>query len=210
MPGLADQYLALIKSNPYLQKFLQTIGFAEGAGYQTGFGGRYISDLDWHPYNRCQFKDAGGRWYDTGGQCGGRTTSAAGRYQFERGTWDSIASALGLQNFQPQAQDIAAVALIAQKGQLQNVLNGNAATAIQNLSGTWEGFQKQPLQKLLNFFNGTPSNVQPGQQQPAAPGPSSSSGGSFEQYLGVSVIGDKNRYLLAFVILLIIFIFAFN
>lgn len=32
----------------------------------------------------------------------------------------------------------------------------------------------------------------------------------FSQYLGVSVIGDKNRYLLAFAILVIIFIFAFN
>ncbi len=32
----------------------------------------------------------------------------------------------------------------------------------------------------------------------------------FSQYLGVSVIGEKNRYLLAFAILVIIFIFAFN
>ena len=43
-------------------------------------------------------------------------TTAAGRYQFLKGTWDGAARQYGLKDFSPQNQDIAALALMAQNG----------------------------------------------------------------------------------------------
>jgi muramidase (phage lysozyme) len=208
MPS-AQQYLELIKNSPNLQKFLQTIGWAEGADYQKGFSGRFIPSLDWHPYNKCQFANVGNGWRDTGGNCnaGTRTTSAAGKYQFERGTWESAARALGLQNFGPQSQDIAAVYLIDKAGALNDVLKGNAPSAVNKLKPVWEGFTTRPLQNIVNYFDGVTNGITRGNASGAQ---TISASDDFSKYIGKTVIGDKNRYLIAFVILVLIFIFAFN
>lgn len=195
--SLAQQYLQLIRSNPNLRRFLDVIGWAEGADYNVGFGGRRFSSYSWHPYSQRQFRitdPVTGR---------SSTTSAAGKYQYQRGTWDSVAGQLGLRDFSPVSQDIGAVHLIAQRGQLQNVLSGNFPAAVIGLRGEWQSFVTRPLNSILrrlSLTNDSAPNNSIGAVAASAP--------AFNT--NISIIGERNRYLLAFAILVIIFVFAFN
>ncbi|MFX9397317.1 glycoside hydrolase family protein, partial [Acinetobacter baumannii] len=91
-------------------------------GYNTLFGNERLDDLSSHPNIKKQFKQ-------TDGQV--KNTTAAGRYQFLKDTWDGVAKDLGLKDFSPKNQDIAAVALLAQNGALPSVLKGDFKTAVQ-------------------------------------------------------------------------------
>lgn len=194
MPNSA-YYQQLINSSTNLQKFLNLIGWAEGADYNIGFGGRVINDLSWHPYAQRQFR------------YGNSTTSAAGKYQFQRGTWDNDAGILGLQNFSPQSQDIAAVYEIDKAGALNDVLQGNVVSAVSKTQNIWQSFITRPLQSIVNKFGNTTNNFG---VQNASIFDTYNPSDYFNQFLGVEVLGQKNRYLIAFVIIVIIFVFAFN
>lgn len=195
--SLASYYENLIRSNTNLRKFLDVIGWAEGATYNVGFGNRKFYDLSWHPYRNRQFRiidPVTGR---------SSTTSAAGKYQFQRGTWDNVARQLGLRDFSPRSQDIAAVHLIATNGQLANVLRGNISQAVQGLKDEWQSFVTRPLRSILEKF-GYGSFDEPSSEIGAV---TVRNKPVFDK--NVKVIGEKNRYLIAFFILVIIFIFAF-
>lgn len=201
----ASQYRDLLASSPTLRQFLNLIGWAEGADYNIGWGKRIIPNLAWHPYNQRQFR--------INDPVTGRpsTTSVAGKYQFQRGTWDEAAKALGLKDFSPASQDLAAVWLLDNRGkgngQLQNVLQGNVATAVERLKPVWQGFVTRPLSAILDKWNNVSSTSKyPIPQQGVNAMPIN----DYSQYQGVEVFGAKNRYLIAFAILVIIFIFAFN
>ena len=71
------------------------------SGYRMGFGGKPIGSLASHPYARGKFTT--NMHADRFG--GSSTTSAAGRYQFQRGTWDGIAKKNGISDFSPASQD---------------------------------------------------------------------------------------------------------
>lgn len=109
--------------NPAVQKLLQTIRYAEGtsgpAGYQTKFGGGKFSDLSRHP--------------DQPVSSGGYTSTAAGAYQFLTPTWKAVSQKLGLKDFSPRSQDIAALDLAYQR---LKPLGGFAALEKQGLSGS--------------------------------------------------------------------------
>ena len=85
---------------------LDTIALAEGTagpqGYNTMFTHRTFGDLSRHPrqVNRSN----------------GYASDAAGRYQFLSTTWDGVAKELGLQDFSPQSQDVAALQLVRRRG----------------------------------------------------------------------------------------------
>lgn len=87
-------------SSPVGQGLLRAIRTGEGTagpkGYQTLFGGGTFNDLSRHP--------------DRVIKSGGYSSAAAGAYQFLPGTWNQIAGQLGLKDFSPQSQDIAALA----------------------------------------------------------------------------------------------------
>lgn len=78
---------------------LDAIATGEGANYNTLYGGSTFSDYS-------KFPDKGS--VITHGPNAGRVTHAAGRYQFEPGTWAEAAKALGLRDFSPESQDKAA------------------------------------------------------------------------------------------------------
>lgn len=116
--------------NDNVRKMLDLIAHSEGVkhGYHTMFGNTRINDLSRHPGVSKGFKQTDGK---------SNSTTAAGRYQFLKGTWNSLAKKYGLNDFSATNQDIAALALIAEKGQLQNVINGNLREAVSKLGGVW-------------------------------------------------------------------------
>ncbi|MFX5307891.1 hypothetical protein ABTC80_09140 [Acinetobacter baumannii] len=123
--------------SPNVQKMLDLIANAEGVqhGYNTLFGNERLDDLSSHPNIKKQFKQ-------TDGQV--KNTTAAGRYQFLKDTWDGVAKDLGLKDFSPKNQDIAAVALLAQNGALPAVLKGDFKTAVQKSGSTWASLPSSP------------------------------------------------------------------
>ncbi|MFY7027275.1 hypothetical protein ACOUI4_19340 [Acinetobacter baumannii] len=123
--------------SPNVRKMLDLIANAEGVkyGYNTLFGNERLDDLSSHPNIKKQFKQ-------TDGQV--KNTTAAGRYQFLKDTWDGVANQLGLKDFSPKNQDIAAVALLAQNGALPSVLKGDFKTAVQKSGVTWASLPSSP------------------------------------------------------------------
>ncbi len=125
-----EQYL----NDPNVLHYLDVIAKAEGtdkypnSGYNTKFGGGQFSDNADHPRELMSFKQTDGK---------NNLTSAAGRYQFTRQTWDSAANALGLTDFSPESQDLAAIYLINRRGQLDNVANGDFSSATAGLGNEW-------------------------------------------------------------------------
>lgn len=62
---------------------------------------------------------------------------ASGAYQFIPHTWGGLAKQFGAADFSPPWQDAMAVALIQQKGALDDVANGQLKLAIDKLATTW-------------------------------------------------------------------------
>lgn len=91
-------------SRPAIQKALRVIRFAEGTerggpdSYRVMFGGGLAPDLKRHP--------------DKVIKGNGYSSAAAGAYQFMPGTWSEKAQELGLSDFGPQNQDLAATGLM--------------------------------------------------------------------------------------------------
>lgn len=124
-------------SNPNVRRLLDVIASAEGVrhGYNTLFGNQRFNDLSSHPNIKKSFKQTDGRT---------NSTTAAGRYQFIKGTWDGLARQYGFRDFSPQSQDLGAIALIAQRGALKDVMSGNYQRAIGKLGGTWASLPSSP------------------------------------------------------------------
>ena len=95
--------------DPKARQWLDLLAYAEGTdksrtgqGYNVMFGGGTFKDLRRHP--------------DVVVKAPGIASAAAGRYQFMPGTWSEVSKKLGLSDFGPAAQDLAAVELMRQKG----------------------------------------------------------------------------------------------
>lgn len=123
--------LEALLGNPNVRKMLDLISYTEGTqanGYYTTFGGGRQSSLATHENRRKSFKQTDGK---------SNVSSAAGRYQFLKRTWDGLAKQYGLTDFGERSQDIGALALIAQKGQLERVVAGDIKGAAANLGSVW-------------------------------------------------------------------------
>lgn len=124
------QELERALSNPNVRKMLDVIANAEGVkhGYNTIFGNERSDDLKAHPNVKKEFTQTDGKK---------NSTTAAGRYQFLKGTWDSVSKKYGLTDFSPKNQDLAAVALILGRGALSDVIKGDFTKAVGKLGGEW-------------------------------------------------------------------------
>lgn len=158
-PGLSHDQYAL----------LSVISGTESPAYDMMNGGQRIKDYAAHP----GFVGAGG------------TTTATGRYQFVKGTWDMAAKALGLTDFSPASQDRAAVWVAqrvyrAKKGRdiNQDIAAGNYDAVREALAGTWEGLAKlsdSEFAKRMGVARSAPLAVAAGAPSTTAgPGPAAS------------------------------------
>jgi len=114
-----------------VKKFLDFLGRAEGADYNTIVGGSKFSDFRAHP-RVVGLRTAEG------------PSTAAGKYQIVGSTYDEVAPKLGIRDFTPDSQDRIAVELIRRKGALEDVRNGNFDAAIGKLGGTWASLPSSP------------------------------------------------------------------
>lgn len=114
-----------------VKKFLNVLGKAEGAGYNTIVGGSSFSDYSAHP-GIVGLVTAEG------------PSTAAGKYQITKTTYDRKASELGITDFSPESQDRIAIALIEEKNALEDIRNGDFNSAINKLGGVWASLPSSP------------------------------------------------------------------
>ncbi len=104
-PAVVGSTVAASDLKPYQAALLDTISGPESAGrYDVMYGGGRFSDFSQHPGKAIPIES---------GPNAGKTSSAAGRYQFLGSTWNQYANMMGLSDFSPANQDRAAWQLAA-------------------------------------------------------------------------------------------------
>lgn len=137
--------------NTNVRAFLHAIRLGEGTSDEKGYfrivGGDHFSHFVDHPRTK--------RWISRYKVW----SSAAGAYQIIAPTWDGLVRQYGFDDFTPETQDEAAVALIAEKRALRHVKNGAIEKAIPLLKGVWaslpgaDGGQRQePMRNVLAVY----------------------------------------------------------
>jgi len=120
-------YDALIR-NPNVRVMLDLISRAEGnTNYDTLVGGGRFKDFSSHPKTVVKIKSKDQTI----------TSDAAGRYQIMGRNWEPYSKRLGLTDFSPESQDKIAVAMLADRGALNSVLDGNFEKAIKQTKSQW-------------------------------------------------------------------------
>jgi muramidase (phage lysozyme) len=71
-------------------------------------------------------------------------STAFGRYQFLRKTWDEVSKKLGLTTIGPHEQDLAAVCLLLDCGALDYILRGQIRIAVRLARNIWASFPGSP------------------------------------------------------------------
>lgn len=113
------------------RRFLDFLAKAEGADYNVITGGGRFDDFSRHPGVVGMVTKQG-------------PSTAAGRYQITRTTYNDVAPKLGITDFSPESQDRIAIELIRRGGALQDVESGNFGAAINKLGGTWASLPSSP------------------------------------------------------------------
>lgn len=111
--------------------FLDMLAVSEGTfghgdnGYNVLVGGDLFNGYAKHPNVLVTLNKAGLK------------STAAGRYQFLKRTWDALAAKLHLSDFSPAAQDVAALELVAECRATDDVRSGRFADAVQKCRKIW-------------------------------------------------------------------------
>lgn len=138
-------HLQAALKNTNITAFLKAIRLGEGtsddAGYYRIVGGGMFTDDSKHPNVRVYIKR-----YDV-------NSSAAGAYQIINKTWLAVQKQYGLPDFSPQSQDEAAVALIAGRGALLEVLLGMFAQAVAKCSAEWASLPGSKAGQRVESFD---------------------------------------------------------
>ena len=115
--------------NQNVQAFLRALRLGEGtsdeAGYNRIVGGGTFADDSVHPHIKVFLPKY--QVYST----------AAGAYQITFPTWTGLCKQYAFPDFSPESQDEAAVALIAERHALDDVIAGNLASAVQKCAAEW-------------------------------------------------------------------------
>lgn len=121
-------------NNKNVQAFLKVIRSGEGTsdsnGYRRIFGGQLFTNFADHP--RITVSKSGYK------------SSAAGAYQFIISTWDETKGMMGLVDFSPASQDLAALGRIAARGALEDVLAGRFELAVKKCAREWASLPFSP------------------------------------------------------------------
>jgi muramidase (phage lysozyme) len=116
---------------PEVRALLDTIAYAEGTagegGYRTIYSYRYFDSYADHP-RRIECAWSSGGWL---------CSDAAGRYQMLSTTFDYVAEPLGLVDFSPASQDLAAVELIRRCGVLDAIQRGEFDRTLKGIRSEW-------------------------------------------------------------------------
>jgi muramidase (phage lysozyme) len=128
------------KNLPEQRRLLDAIAagesaYGKGDGYDVMYGGGRFNSFADHPRQAFPIRS---------GPNVGKTTSAAGRYQFLGSTWDSVAKEAGLRDFSKESQDTGAWHLAAKtygaktgRDLLADLQSGNTADVAPALKGVW-------------------------------------------------------------------------
>ena len=132
--------IALIEAldNPNVRAFLRMLRHGEGTagdnGYRVQFGGGLFASFVDHPRQPIT-RNLGGKPI---------TSTAAGAYQFLARTWDGLVKQYGFADFGPKNQDLGAVALIAGRGALADVMAGRFEQAVIKCNREWASLPGSP------------------------------------------------------------------
>lgn len=139
----ADLQAALQQTN--VRAFLRAIRLGEGTSDEGGYtrivGGGSFTDDSVHPHVRVFLQK-----YNV-------YSTAAGAYQITFPTWSGLCRQYDFPDFTPDSQDEAAVALIAEKHALDDVLTGRLSDAVQKCSSTWASLPGSTAGQRTEDFN---------------------------------------------------------
>jgi muramidase (phage lysozyme) len=125
-----------------MQKMLAIIREGEDADYDMAFNKKHISDLSVHP-----------------GKLPGNPVSAAGAYQFMKGTYEEMTELLGLTDFHAHSQDLAAAYKLKQLGAYPAIKAGNLQEVLsKRVTNTWTSLpggkeQRVTMARATEMFN---------------------------------------------------------
>jgi muramidase (phage lysozyme) len=138
LPAADIQRLRAALTDTNVQAFLAVIRAGEGTAgedrYRTRFGGGLFDSFADHPGGTVSAR-SGGKML---------VSSAAGAYQHLLKTWRECQAALGLSDFSPASQDLAAVYLIDRRKALADVLAGRIEVAIAKCNREWASLPGSP------------------------------------------------------------------
>lgn len=121
--------------NPNVRAFLRMLRYGEGAADEQGYsrlvGGRNFESFADHPRVLVRLNPR-------------LKSTAAGAYQILSRTWDGMQRKYGWPDFSPQSQDECAVALIAGRRALGDVMAGRIKTAIKKCNREWASLPGSP------------------------------------------------------------------
>jgi lysozyme len=159
-----DNTKGIVKANlpPQIKAMLDTIAWTEGTANSTDHGYKMIFGQGIiHNKPMTSYADHPRICYSFQNTC----STAAGRYQFIDKTWDSTKAELGLKDFSPISQDLAATQLLKNGGIYNLIVNNKTKEAFEKACSIWaslpcsNGFGKYSGQKakdinlVLDYYN---------------------------------------------------------
>lgn len=156
----ADSPNEVLVKQPQIKAMLDLIASAEGTGTNYGkvvngkvdslkpgapetskqyLGKSNVSITDYrqHPGILVEVQPPGSKNHRDG-----LYSTAAGRYQFIKPTWEGLQQKLHLPDFSSASQDLAAIQLMKDKGMIESLLKGDLKTAVTKGSDIWASLPK--------------------------------------------------------------------